>query len=93
LQLTNDLDAPDACAGPGAPKAARNFRMTYAATVTPHDAEGESIRTIRYGRAVIQLMPRSSRLAGSTASLGLARHWAVGAHEAAGRSVEAQTAA
>jgi hypothetical protein len=30
------------------PKVARNFRMAYAATL--HDAEGESIHTIRYGR-------------------------------------------
>jgi hypothetical protein len=33
-----------------APKIARNFRMAYAATVTLHDAEGDSIHTIRYGR-------------------------------------------
>jgi hypothetical protein len=32
------------------PKVARNFRMAYAATVALHDAEGESIHTIRYGR-------------------------------------------
>jgi hypothetical protein len=32
------------------PKVARNFRMAYAATVTLHNAEGESIHTIRYGR-------------------------------------------
>ena len=32
------------------PKVARNFRMAYAATVTVHDPEGESIHTIRYGR-------------------------------------------
>ena len=33
-----------------APKVARNFRMAYAATVMLHDADGESIHTIRYGR-------------------------------------------
>jgi len=31
-------------------KIARNFRMAYAATVTLHDAEGDAIHMIRYGR-------------------------------------------
>jgi hypothetical protein len=34
----------------GKDKIARNFRMAYAATVTLHDVEGESIHTIHYGR-------------------------------------------